>query len=468
MFKSKFGNIHLFSFNEKYFVFQGDSLQLFELNEENYTKINKARECSNAINEIDDGLMSELLETEIVVNEEEYEEKILNIKNNEDNFALSHITLSISNDCNLNCKYCFGDGGTYHNDRMLMPFETARQGIDFLLSHCKNTEVLNVTFFGGEPLLNFDVMKKIVIYCREKEKENGKKFKFSVSTNGTIINDEIINFIKKYDISVTISIDGPKSTHDRYRCYMSGKGSFDLIEVTIKKLLASSVKKVNARATICSINPNVKQIENGLREFGFNSIHMTLVDVPYESQLFMDSDSITKTIAGYYKLAEEYLYDIKSKRVNRNKTFDELLYVLFNKKLKLRSCAAAVSSVAISANGEIYPCHRFMGDKKYLLGNLREGVFEESIKPFKNLNVLNLEDCNVCWARFLCAGACIHSRVKHSKLNKAYSHNCGLYKKIYEIALYIYYDLKVYDENILLSMFSEEQKQPTTFQNYTI
>lgn len=455
MTNNTFRNSHLFTKNGKFFLFDGDSLRLFELDQKNYTVLQNAYETGQ-LSEIDSELLCELKEANLIIDQNEYENEIIGIQNSGNTANITNLTLCVSNDCNLNCKYCFGDGGTYQNDRMLMTYETAKKCVDFLVSHSGNQKKLTIVFFGGEPLLNFDVMKKVTDYCHSIENNSDKFFKFSISTNGTIINDEVINFIKTNKIGITLSIDGPKEVNDRHRCYENGYGSYDRIRINVKKMLEESVGPINARATICKTEPDVSKIENGLRPLGFNSIHMTLVDTHHESQLYMDDVAVQQAIEGYAKLAIDYINDIKAGKTDRTKTFDDILYVLFNKKLKLRSCNLAVSSIAINFKGDIYPCHRFMGDEDYIIGSLDNGLIEEQIRQFRDVNVLNIEGCSNCWARFLCAGSCAHSRVKHVNLNGAYDRFCTLNKSIYEIALYIYSELKAYNEDVFNLLFLNE------------
>ena len=445
------GNLHLFRKSNNCFLFDGDSLRLFVLEDKNYHRLLKALECKS-LNSINDELLNELKKEKLIFDNTEYEQKIKEIKNCDSVSNLTHLTLAISNDCNLNCRYCFGDGGTYHSDRKLMSIATAKKSIDFFVSNSGDAKVLSIIFFGGEPLLNYSVLKQVVDYCSDIEKKTEKRFKYSISTNGTIVNNDIIDLIKSKNISVTLSIDGPQEIHDLYRMYINGTGSFETIRVNIDKLIGSSIKRLSGRATICKGNSDVNIVENAIRHLGLASVHMTPVDVFKDSPLFMDDDAIERAIRGYCIIAEDYIEGIKLKKNERCKVFDDVLSVLYRKKLKLRSCGAAISNIAVNAIGDIYPCHRFMGDKDYIIGNLDDGLFNDQVVIIAKLNVLNIKGCCDCWARFLCAGSCVHSRTKHSRIDHVMDYHCKLYKAFYEIALYVYFELKQYDKDIFSHM----------------
>lgn len=364
---------------------------------------------------------------------------------------IESISLEIANDCNLACKYCYGDCGAYGGIRQIMSLEKAIEGIDFLIKNSGEIKKLKVCFFGGEPLMNFKVMKEVVKYCREKEKEIGKEFLFSMTTNATLLNDEINQFIIENKVSVMVSLDGSKNINDEYRVFPNGSGSFDLIESKVKELLKH--KNLVARATVCSPNLKLSEIGESIKSIGFKNIHLSLVNTRENSDLYVNKEDI-KTLNKELEVIAKNL--VEYEKINKNSNvkypiaiFDDILASLFHNRIRVHSCGAARGSVAITSEGNIYPCHRFSNFDGYKLGDCRSGIDPMKAEEFRTLSVDDKEDCKSCWARYLCGGGCHHTcALYYGSIKKAPKNYCDFYKKIIELSLYIYWKLKQNNEEI--------------------
>lgn len=457
--------IHCISVDSKTsLLFDGDNLNIYEINKEDCLKLNRFIErsiCDNLIfnqEDIKDELLKVLFDKKIIVEKDEYDKLLNKIANTNSTFQLRHLTLNIANDCNLNCKYCFGSGGTYNHQRQLMSPETAKCSIDYLVNNSGNNSNLYINFFGGEPLLNFKLIVSTINYCREVEKKVQKKFYFTIVTNGTIINDEIADYFKKNNVKVMLSIDGPKEIHDSYRCYVSGCGSFDIIERNVNTLINVHKMHISARATICRPNINLTEIESGLRCMGFEHVKMTLVDADEDSPLAIKKEDVKLVLDNYRKIADKYISDIKSGLDDRCKEFDNILRILYYKKPRVYGCGVNRTTLAVNYDGTLFPCHRFMGHDQYRVGHINNGLSgrDQSLDHISGVNIMQIVGCNICWARFICGGACMYTRVKTANMHTAPNYYCEIYKGIYELAIYIYYDLKKWDDSILTRLFSKK------------
>lgn len=347
--------------------------------------------------------------------------------------------LNVSHMCNLRCEYCFADGGTYKGPCANMSFETAAAALDFLVSRSGNRRNLEVDFFGGEPLLNLDVVKRAVEYGRRLEREKGKNFRFTITTNAMLLDDETTDFFNREMHNVVVSIDGRKEVHDAVRKTALGKGSFD---TAIQNALAFARRRKGQyyiRGTYTARNKDFASDVLYLNDLGFDQLSVEPVVLPEGHPLAIKESDIPALIAEYDRLAAEYY-----ERRKTDKWFNFFHFMLDIEhgpceSKRLVGCGAGNEYVAVAPNGDIFPCHQFDGDPDYKIGNVLDGTFDETIpKKFAESNLLSKPDCMKCWAKYYCSGGCAANAVHLcGDLNKPYKAVCDLMRKRVECALAI-------------------------------
>lgn len=448
---------HIFKKNGTVFLYDIKNLNLYEIDSE----------CEKAINllskgventDINQQLISELISVGIIsdgkADNEAEAEKYSPNKN------IHNMVLELANDCNLNCKYCYGDGGSYGRKREMMSFETAKQAVDFLVANSGDIKELCIIFFGGEPLLNFKVMKSLIEYCKSIEDKIDKKINFAMTTNGTVLTDEIYDYIKKYNITLTLSIDGPKNVHDNYRCYVNGKGSFDVINPNIKKLLDLKKGDIMARATVCHPNLNLNDIFKEFKAMGFNSVALSLVDAKDTSELHIKPEDFKILANELDAMSEDFIDAIKNKKKYPYRLFFDIIALVYEKMKIIQPCGAGRAMIAVGTDGVLYPCQRFMGMSEYSFGNVYNGVSGKVRDEFLSTTVENKEKCTNCWARYLCGGGCPHMSAKANQtITKAPEFFCDYTRYIYELGLYMYWRLKEWDEDIFRKNFERHETE---------
>ena len=346
--------------------------------------------------------------------------------------------LHISHDCNLRCKYCFTSTGDFGKGRKLMPFEVGKAAIDFLLEKSVGRENLEVDFFGGEPLMNFDVVKQIVEYARSKEEEYHKNFRFTITTNGMLLDDETIDYINKEMYNVVLSIDGRKEVNDRMRVRVDGSGCYDRILPKFKKLVdGRGDKEYYVRGTYTKYNLDFSEDVMHLYEAGFDEISVEpVIESPEEAYAITEED-LDQIYAEYDKLVDRIGAIRKSgKHIN----FFHFMIDLDQGPCvikRLRGCGSGNEYVSITPDGDIYPCHQFVGHDEYKMGNIEEGTFNNDIKKeFAGCHVYSKPACQECWARFYCSGGCnANNFVFNGDIHKAYELSCKIQRKRIECAI---------------------------------
>lgn len=346
--------------------------------------------------------------------------------------------LHISHDCNLRCKYCFASTGDFGKGRKLMPFEVGKAAIDFLLEKSVGRENLEVDFFGGEPLMNFDVVKQIVEYARSKEEEYHKNFRFTITTNGMLLDDDTIDYINKEMYNVVLSIDGRKEVNDRMRVRVDGSGCYDRILPKFKKLVdGRGDKEYYVRGTYTKYNLDFSEDVMHLYEAGFDEISVEpVIESPEEAYAITEED-LDQIYAEYDKLVERIGAIRKSgKHIN----FFHFMIDLDQGPCvikRLRGCGSGNEYVSITPDGDIYPCHQFVGHDEYKMGNIEEGTFNNDIKKeFAGCHVYSKPACQECWARFYCSGGCnANNFVFNGDIHKAYELSCKIQRKRIECAI---------------------------------
>ena len=348
------------------------------------------------------------------------------------------LCLHVAHTCNLNCEYCFASQGKYHGDRALMSFEVGKRALDFLIENSGSRRNLEVDFFGGEPLMNWDVVKELVLYARSIEKEKGKNFRFTLTTNGMLIDDDVIEFSNKEMHNVVLSLDGRKDIHDSVRVDYAGKGSFDTIVPKFQKFVKErGDKEYYMRGTFTHKNPDfLKDIEVML-DLGFDKISMEpVVCAPTDKSALTEED---KPIIydQYERLAELMLSHRKE-----GKEFTFYHYMIDLKGgpcvyKRISGCGSGTEYMAVTPWGDLYPCHQFVGDEKFKLGNIFDGVTNtEKVAEFKSCNAYSRPECRDCWAKLYCSGGCAANAYHATgSIKGIYEYGCELFKKRMECAI---------------------------------
>ena len=349
--------------------------------------------------------------------------------------------LHIAHHCNLRCQYCFASTGDFGTGRKLMPVETGKKAIDFLLEQSGNRKNLELDFFGGEPLMNFDAVKEVVRYARSREPEFGKRFRFTITTNGILLDDEKIDFINREMSNVVLSIDGRKEVNDRMRPTPSGKGSYDVILPKFKKLVdaRSRDKDYYVRGTFTKYNLDFAEDVFSLYEAGFDqiSVEPAVCDPKYDYAL--TEDDLPAIFAEYERLAARIL---ENDRAGKHFNFFHFMIDLDQGPCavkRLRGCGCGNDYVAVTPDGDIYPCHQFVGIEGYKMGNLDEGTFDREMQQrFAQAHIYAKEKCRDCWARFYCSGGCnANNYLYQGDILKAHPLSCEMEKKRVECAIMI-------------------------------
>lgn len=353
---------------------------------------------------------------------------------------IKSMCLNISHDCNLRCEYCFAAQGDFGHGRKLMPFEVGKAAIDFLIKHSANRHNLELDFFGGEPLMNLDVVKQVVEYARSIEKQHNKNFRFTITTNGVLLDDDSIDFINREMSNVVLSLDGRKEVNDRLRPTANKKGSYDVIVPKYQKLVeARGDKEYYVRGTFTKFNLDFSKDVEHLNELGFDQISVEPVvtdpDLPY-----------ALTQADLPAIAEEY-EKLSKLLIERKKNGTGFNFFHFMIDLdqgpcaikRLRGCSCGNEYVAVTPEGDIYPCHQFVGMDEWKMGNvLDDSVDYEMKKMFSKANIYSKEECANCWAKFYCSGGCNANNMQYNNtIFKPHKLSCALEQKRLECAIMI-------------------------------
>ncbi len=408
-----------------------DKITMYQHLKEKFT--DRTEDLSEIVDEI-----YELKENGMLFSEDIYEKSIEAFKNRET--VVKALCLHIAHDCNLKCKYCFAEEGEYHGRRALMSYEVGKKALDFLVKNSGSRVNLEVDFFGGEPLMNFQVVKDLVAYGRSLEEPYHKKFRFTLTTNGVLLNDDIIAFANQEMSNVVLSVDGRKEVHDRMRPLAGGQGSYDLVIPKFKKV-AESRNQTNyyVRGTFTHFNKDFAADVCHLADMGFEQISVEPV-VASESEAYalVEAD-IPQILEEYDKLAVELI-----KRHKEGKGFQFFHFMIDLEGgpcvyKRLSGCGSGTEYLAVTPWGDLYPCHQFVGQEAFLMGNVDEGISRTDIREqFKACNVYSKEKCRNCFAKFYCSGGCAaNSYHFHGNINDAYDLGCTLQRKRVECAIMI-------------------------------
>ena len=379
-----------------------------------------------------------LIDAEELLTTDQYHDYVVDFKKRKT--VVKALCLHIAHDCNLACQYCFAEEGEYHGRRALMSFEVGKKALDFLIANSGNRRNLEVDFFGGEPLMNWEVVKQLVEYGRSKEKEYNKNFRFTMTTNGVLLNDEIMEYCNREMSNVVLSLDGRKEVNDKMRPFRGGKGSFDLIVPKFQKFAEMrGDRDYYVRGTFTRHNLDFSKDVTEFADLGFRSMSIEPVVAKPEEEYAIREEDLPQIMEEYDRLAEEYL---KRKKEGRGFNFFH-----FNIDLnqgpcvakRLSGCGSGTEYLAVTPWGDLYPCHQFVGQEEFLLGNVDTGVTNERIRDeFKLCNVYAKDKCRDCFARFYCSGGCAANSYNfHGSITDAYDIGCAMQKKRIECAIMI-------------------------------
>ena len=350
------------------------------------------------------------------------------------------LCLHVAHTCNLDCEYCFASQGKYHGERALMTFDVAKRAIDFLIDNSGGRHNLEVDFFGGEPLMNWNVVKKTVEYARSREKECGKHFRFTLTTNGMLVDDEVIEFSNREMDNVVMSLDGRREVNDRFRKTVGGTGSFDVIVPKFQKFAAArGDKDYYIRGTFTHLNPDFMKDIEVMLALGFDKLSMEPVVASPDSPYALTEEDKAVVMEQYELLAK--------KMIEKNAQGTPFVFYHYMLDLehgpciykRISGCGSGTEYLAVTPTGELYPCHQFVGEKEFLMGSVFDGISEEWKavgERFKRCNAYSKPECDDCWARLYCSGGCA-ANAWHAAgdVNGVYSYGCDLFRCRMECAL---------------------------------
>ena len=352
--------------------------------------------------------------------------------------VIKALCLHIAHDCNLSCRYCFASEGEYHGKRELMSFEVGKSALDLLVASSKGRTNLEIDFFGGEPLMNFDVVKELVAYGRSLEEKHGKKFRFTLTTNGVLLNDDILEFANKEMDNLVLSIDGRREVHDKMRPHRGGQGSYDEIVPTFIKA-ANSRDQMNyyVRGTFTHDNLDFSEDVKHLSQLGFKQISVEPVVAPLSESYAIKKEDIPTILEQYDILAK---YMLKMKEEGKAFNFFHFMIDLTGGPCILKrisGCGSGIEYLAVAPNGDLYPCHQFVGMPDFLLGNVKTGVENTAVSDkFKKCNVYSKKECRNCFAKYYCSGGCAANAYNYTgDINGVYDIGCTLQRKRVECAI---------------------------------
>ena len=354
--------------------------------------------------------------------------------------VIKALCLHVAHTCNLNCSYCFASQGKYHGDRAVMSFEVGKQALDFLVANSGTRRNLEVDFFGGEPLMNFDVVKQLVAYARSIEKEKGKNFRFTLTTNGMLVDDDVIDFANRECHNVVLSLDGRKEIHDRYRVDYAGRGSWEQIVPKFQKFVKErGGRGYYMRGTFTHANPDFLKDIQTMLDLGFTELSMEPVVCAPGDPSELTQEDLPIVLEQYEKLAELML---ERDREGRPFTFYHYMIDLTGGPCiykRISGCGSGTEYMAVTPWGDLYPCHQFVGEEKFKLGDIWNGVTNKPAQcEFANCNVYARPDCRDCWAKLYCSGGCA-ANAYHStgSVTGVYKYGCELFRKRMECAIMV-------------------------------
>lgn len=350
------------------------------------------------------------------------------------------LCLHVAHTCNLNCSYCFASQGKYHGERAVMSYEVGKRALDFLIENSGTRRNLEVDFFGGEPLMNFDVVKRLVEYARSIEKQKNKNFRFTLTTNGVLVDDDVIDFANKEMSNVVLSLDGRKEVHDKFRVDYLGKGSWENIVPKFQKFVKERGNKdYYMRGTFTHHNPDFLEDIKTMLDLGFTELSMEPVVCPSGDPSELTQEDLPIVLKQYEDLAK-----LMIERDKQGKPFTFYHYMIDLKGgpciyKRISGCGSGTEYMAVTPWGDLYPCHQFVGEEKFKLGDVWQGVTNKDAQnEFASCNVYAREDCKDCWAKLYCSGGCAANAYHATgSVKGVYKYGCELFKKRMECAIMV-------------------------------
>jgi uncharacterized protein len=442
---------HIFKYGDKYFLFDINTTYSFEIDELVYYTLQHYYLADYCENETE--LFSKYSEEEIERARLEIEELLEKGFLGEEkemeftpNPSINSMTLHVVHACNMRCMYCYGEGGNYGADERMMSLVVAKKSIDFLIEASGEVKDLFITFFGGEPLLNKELIISTVQYAEEECSKHSKNISFSFTSNGTLISDDFMEFMKEHKITVLISMDGGKDVQDKLRPLNDKSlSSYDTMAPKIMKL-NENVRRFSARATITKVNTDILQMKDEFRSLGFGGCAMTVVESD-NKELKLVPEDYEKLKSQYKIIAKEILEDIKSKRKNNFRMINiyNSINSLYRSRKRIVSCGAGNGMLSVTPEGGFYPCQRFAENKSFAFGDIFNGLDYKKREEFLKPVVFKDEKCKKCWIRGICAGGCWHERLNKdgTEILQEYPHEekCDLQRYIYELSIAIYNEI---------------------------
>ena len=365
-----------------------------------------------------------------------YESHACDLKNK--SRAVKALCLHVAHTCNLSCDYCFAAQGKYHGDRALMSFEVGKRALDFLIENSENQKNLEVDFFGGEPLMNWEVVKQLVAYGRSREEETGKHFRFTLTTNGVLVDDEVIEFSNQEMNNVVMSLDGRREVHDALRKTVTGRGSYDEIVPKFQKFAKlRGEREYYIRGTYTNRNVEFTRDIFHMADLGFDKLSMEPVVCPPDDPYALSDKDMPVLLEQYEILAKEML---RREKEGKPITFYHYMIDLEHGPCvykRISGCGSGTEYMAVTPWGDLYPCHQFVGEEKFRLGNIWDGVDNDAVREeFKRCNAYARPDCQDCWAKLYCSGGCA-ANAYHATgdITGVYEYGCELFKKRIECAI---------------------------------
>ena len=378
----------------------------------------------------------ELIDAKVLYSDSDYRPAVQSFSDRPT--VVKALCLHIAHDCNLRCRYCFADEGEYHGRKALMSFEVGKKALDFLVANSGSRRNLEVDFFGGEPLLNFEVVKQITAYGRSLEKEHNKKFRFTLTTNGVLLSDEVAEFANRELSNVVLSLDGRKAVHDKMRPFPGGKGSYDVVLPKFLEFVKKrGDKQYYVRGTFTRHNLDFADDVLHMADLGFKELSIEPVVAPDTEDYAIREEDVPYLCSQYDKLASEM---IRRKKEGKGFQFFHFMIDLSGGPCvykRLSGCGSGTEYLAVTPWGDLYPCHQFVGQEEFLLGNVDTGIVREDlVRTFKTVNVYAKKECQDCFARFYCSGGCAANSYHFTgDLNGNYKVGCDLERKRVECAI---------------------------------
>ncbi len=389
-----------------------------------------AEDIADALSDIDELISEDMLFSEDTAEDSFFERK---------SYAIKAMCLHMAHDCNMDCAYCFGDSGAFSGERCLMSYEVGRKALDFLIEHSGSRVNLEIDFFGGEPLMNFEAVKQLVDYGREREKETGKHLRFTITTNGLLLDEEKSMYIDANMVNAILSLDGRREVNDRLRKTASGRsGTYDIIVPNYRRFSEiRGDRQYYVRGTFTRFNLDFSEDVKHMTELGFKNVSVEPVVAPPDEPYSLRSEDTDAILKEYDKLADMY---VKSYMEGRPFDFFHFKVDLDQGPCAVKrvsGCGAGTEYIAVTPEGDIYPCHQFVGNKQFKIGSIFDERLENKLfDDFNRANIYNKKECRECWAKFYCSGGC-HANAFHSNgsIMEPYALGCEMERKRLECAI---------------------------------